>query len=318
MHCPSIFCIGPQPSHPCEWNTQQLTWSPLTVFTYSLCVFVPFVNEMFCRPVDDTRPVWESSLPLFFSSPSSSLAYISSINPVLGGLLWSLCVLWAMVIISLLRSHCFMCLVCSLPLVPRSLSPVHTISLSLSPTLSPHLCYAASTSTLSPSLPLITRQYLFFHFACLSSYHSHIQSFASCYLSIALTAAQMQVQQFNLWSCTRQVDHGEIYPSISLFYKLRPQQIAHPLNLQHCWFVLLCLTPWCQLSLFSLHGEGMRSKLEYMLSPKHLSVRDALRKPDSVMTKRHVFSLYTHQSWRSQSFQKSLSHVEWHLLPTAK
>lgn len=132
MHCPSIFCIGPQPSRPCEWNTQQLTWSPLTVFMYSLCVFVPFVNEMFCRPVDDTRPVWESSLPLFFSSPSSSLAYISSINPVLGGLLWSLCVLWAMVIISLLRSHCFMCLVCSLPLVPRSL----VLSLLFTPYLS--------------------------------------------------------------------------------------------------------------------------------------------------------------------------------------
>ena len=74
------------------------------------------------------RPVWQSSPPLFLSSPTSSPAYISSINPVLGGLLWSLCVLWAMVIICLLRLHCFMCLVCTLPPCrPFSLSYSHFI-----------------------------------------------------------------------------------------------------------------------------------------------------------------------------------------------
>jgi len=64
--------------------------------------------------------------------------------------------------------------------------------------LSPLLRYAASTSTLSPSLLLITQQYLFFHFSCLSSQRSRILSFVLCYLSFAFMAAQMQVQQFNL------------------------------------------------------------------------------------------------------------------------
>lgn len=90
---------------------------------YFLCVV--FVNEMFFKIADDTGPVWESILPLFFSSPSSSLAYISSINPILGGLLWSLCVLWAMVIICLLSSRFFMCLVCCC-------SSHHSILLSIS------------------------------------------------------------------------------------------------------------------------------------------------------------------------------------------
>lgn len=53
--------------------------------------------------------------PTPHSSSTSLLVYISSINPLLGGLLWSLCVLWAMVIICPLCSRCFMCLVDSPP-----------------------------------------------------------------------------------------------------------------------------------------------------------------------------------------------------------
>lgn len=123
-----------------------------------------FVNEMFFRPFDATRPVWESSSPLFLSSATSSLAYISTINPVLGGLLWSLCVLWAMVIICLLRSHCFMRLVCSLPPIPLSLFFSLLFKQYLARSL---LRYAASMSTRSLSPSLITPHYLFFTFCIL-------------------------------------------------------------------------------------------------------------------------------------------------------
>lgn len=88
-----------------------------------VCVYmcVLFVSEMFFRPVDDTGSVWVRSSPLFL------LAYISSINPVLGGLLWSLRVLWAMVIICLLCSRCFMRLFCSLPPLHPSFSLLFTL-----------------------------------------------------------------------------------------------------------------------------------------------------------------------------------------------
>lgn len=126
-----------------------------------------------------------------FSSPTSSLAYISSINPVLGGLLWSLCALWAMVIICLLCSHCFMCLVCShppashppsLPL-PLFCSLLFTLHLSHSYWLLPLLCYATSMSTLSASLAFITRQYLYFHHSCLF----WLFSFSICCLLLCLS-----------------------------------------------------------------------------------------------------------------------------------
>lgn len=157
-----------------------------------MCVL--FVNEMFFRPVDDTRPVWESSSPLFLSSPTSSLAYISSINPVLGGLLWSLCVLWAMVIICLLRSHCFMRLVCSLPPVPLPRSYSHFVSLAL--TASALRCVTLRPCPLSVSvafpyystIPLSPR---------LSFCPMHLLSFAPRYLSFALKLSLLHRSKHN-------------------------------------------------------------------------------------------------------------------------
>lgn len=149
----------------CHWYC---TFTQVVLFLPPLvCVLYVFVNEMFFRPVDDTRCVWESSLPLLLSSPTSSLAYISSINPVLGGLLWSLCVLWAMVIICPLRSHCFMRLVCSLRPVPL-LSLLFTLYLARSYCLYTVLF---SILNLSPLLSLITLQCFFFlAFYLLSSF----------------------------------------------------------------------------------------------------------------------------------------------------
>lgn len=80
-------------------------------------------------------------------SLASSFAYISSINPVLCELLWSLCMLWAMVIICLLRSHCFIRHVCSLLPILLPLSCSLCISVALT-ACSPLLCYSASTSAL--------------------------------------------------------------------------------------------------------------------------------------------------------------------------
>lgn len=166
----------------------------------SVCVL--FVNEMFFRPVDDTRPVWESSSPVFLSSPTSSLAYISSINPVLGGLLWSLCVLWAMVIICLLRSHCFMRLVCSLPPDSLSLSYSHYISLTL--TASALCCAIQQPCPLSLCLSLSLP-----HFPLLLYYTSFFQVspfvlftfcfYASCYLSFTLKLSQLHRCTHNNW-----------------------------------------------------------------------------------------------------------------------
>lgn len=167
-----------------------------------VCVCVSFVNEMFFRPVDDTGPVWESFLPLFLSSPTSSLAYISSINPILGGLLWSLCVLWAMVIICLLRSRCFMRLVCSSPgfvLLSLFLSLIQTLSRSLSlPLPFPGVLHPCPLPHSPPHFPYYSTILLFTH---LSFCFVHFLSLAPCYLSFrswAFTATQMQAQQFNL------------------------------------------------------------------------------------------------------------------------
>lgn len=110
---------------------------------------------MFFRPADVSRPVCEILSPLFLSLPTPSFAYISSINPVLGGLLWSLCVLWAMVIICLLCSHSFMMLVCFLPLLPvLSLSLSHYIlfTLTLSVNLNVHV-QSLSFAYYSTALP---------------------------------------------------------------------------------------------------------------------------------------------------------------------
>lgn len=156
-------------------------------FVY-MCVL--FVNEMFFGPVDDTRPVWESSSPLFLSSPTSSLAYISSINPVLGGLLWSLCVLWAMVIICLLRSHCFMRLVCSPPPVPLSLSLIHTISGSLSLPFPFAALFCIHVHSLPLTSPYYSTVLLFFTF--------HLLSFALLSLFCSQAFTVTQAQQFNL------------------------------------------------------------------------------------------------------------------------
>lgn len=71
------------------------------------CMFVCVCQKTLFSPADVTRPVWETSSPLFLPSSIPSCTYISSINPILVELLWSLCVLWAMVIICLLRSCCF-------------------------------------------------------------------------------------------------------------------------------------------------------------------------------------------------------------------
>lgn len=174
----------------------------LAVFTFCLCdcVFVSSVNEMFFRPVDDTRSVWESSSPLSLSSPASSHAYISSIIPVLGGLLWSLCVLWAMVIICLLRSHCFMCLD-SLPSLFLSL--VHATCLSPSMTLSSVMPHPCPLSLLH--FPLLLDTTYFSHFPALSSWCFHFWSSESLLLSLAFTATQMQVQLFNLWKAAKKL-----------------------------------------------------------------------------------------------------------------
>ena len=146
------------------------------------CVCVCVVcQKMFFRPADVTRPVWESSSPL---SPllcsTSSLAYISSINPVLGVLLWSLCVLWAMVIICLLCSHCFMRLVCLLPFF----SPFSRYIL-LTCTVSLLLCCSASMSFLSLSLPLLvySTYYFFLNFSSLQTPASHLVC-CLCFLSL--------------------------------------------------------------------------------------------------------------------------------------
>lgn len=181
---------------------------------FSVCVFVLFVNEMFFRPADDTRSVWESSSLPDLSSPTSSLAYISSINPVLGGLLWSLCVLWAMVIISLLRSHCFMRLFCSIPPIPRSLS----FSLSYSHYMSPNLTDSPFCCVMLHPCPLSLLHFrlllfaTYFHFSRPSSHRFHFLSFASCYLTHSLLHRckySNLIYKKLLKGCTRKVDHVE-------------------------------------------------------------------------------------------------------------
>lgn len=100
-------------------------WRALPLYTFTpvcVCVF----KWVCCLSVRCSSGLWITrclSGRAFHSSPTSSRAYISSINPVLGGLLWSLCVLWAMVIICPLCSRCFMRLVCSSH-PPRSVLPL--------------------------------------------------------------------------------------------------------------------------------------------------------------------------------------------------
>lgn len=86
------------------WWCNQVYFDPL--FLYVRVPFVVLENV--------SRLVLKSSSPLFIPNSPASLAYISFINPVSCALLWSLCLLWAMVIISLLCSHRFMRLACLL------------------------------------------------------------------------------------------------------------------------------------------------------------------------------------------------------------
>lgn len=122
---------------------------------------------------------WQSSSPLFHSSSTSLLAYISSINPVLCGLLWSLCVLWAMVIICPLCSRCFMCLVDSLrpTFVPHSLSYSQFISHALA-------AYAFSPCcALTVSLPFT---FLYYCTTFPSPLHSPLHSIAVLSLLVSI------------------------------------------------------------------------------------------------------------------------------------
>lgn len=139
-----------------------------------VCIFS--VSTMFFRPADVSRPVCEILSPLFLSLPTPSFAYISAINPVLGGLLWSLCVLWAMVIICLLCSHSFMMLVCFLPLLPvLSLSHYIFVTLTLSVNLNVHV-QSLSFAYYSTALPF------FLFFLIFPPLHQfHLLSFAACY-----------------------------------------------------------------------------------------------------------------------------------------
>lgn len=81
----------------------------IVVCACAVCVLKNVVLE------NVSRLVLKSSSPLFIPNSPASLAYISFINPVSCALLWSLCLRWAMVIISLLCSHRFMRLACLLP-----------------------------------------------------------------------------------------------------------------------------------------------------------------------------------------------------------
>lgn len=141
-----------------------------------------------------------------------------------------------MVIICLLRSHCFMRLACSPP-VPLShslsLSYSHYILLALS-----YCCYSASMFTLS-LLSLITLHYFFFTFISVS----HFGQFTFCLFLPVISLLLLSLHCYSdvrsttvesiklLKTCTWQVADVEIHPSVSLHYKLRLQQISHPLNL---------------------------------------------------------------------------------------
>lgn len=163
---------------------------------------------------------WQSSSPLFHSSSTSLLAYISSINPVLGGLLWSLCVLWAMVIICPLCSRCFMCLVDSFrpTFVPHSLSYSQFISHALA-------AYAFSlwctlTVFLSPSLFFMTVQHFPHPFI---PHYIQLRCSAFWYLSLThiLSAVRMQ---------TRKMDPHNVSGTHIL-----------------CWVIEIKIFPWISL-----------------------------------------------------------------------